>query len=343
MIVKDIPIYGRHSIFEYILEKRDSSMKIEQKKEHTLKIKRKNLSLDDYARLYYNENLIEVNGQKYPLILINEFNDLEKQKILVEDRPYEVPQRFKKFVDSALREKLMPGMYNSIPVVRIGKIKTEGETIRLNIQKSDYFSFIGTNLSQDDYLSQFDESFEDGQTLREHEIENGKAVELHKSNLANVFGMMFSVLNEKEKFFILDIRNRNLIVNPGICGLLGGTPRWDDLSRIGAAHFSRYLGEHYEEEMKEELCLNKNEIKFKKSYWLNELTRAPLLLACLTTDVSMEEIAKRCEKSEMAKKEHGSLLMVPATAETIYSLAKDSKGYKLNHSCIPGLYLALKN
>ena len=77
MQVKEIEINGG-KIVEYVLE--DELKHIPSTSaSKDLTIRQKNLSLDDYKSLYCRENLIEVNGIKYPMVLINEFNDLEKQ------------------------------------------------------------------------------------------------------------------------------------------------------------------------------------------------------------------------------------------------------------------------
>lgn len=308
------------------------------------KIQQKNLTLEDYARLYHNENLVEVNGIKQPFVVINAFSDLQSQNMQVVPGHYQVPEQFRKFTAAALEAKKRPGAFDGQSIA-IKDIKTLGPGTLIYGQQTGYFDFMSTVQSQDAYLRQFDDTFPEGETLRDHEIDdNGRSVPLTESNLSNLFGVGFMILNERQEYFILGMRSKNLAVEGGALGILGGTPEWQpEWKPNSRVDLGAYLKSHFDEEMKEELCLNPDEFKLKYGYWVKDFTRAPAILVTLTTDLKLEDIAARCENSESAKKEHTSLYQVPADRGLVYALAKgtDTKGYKIPSSSTVALDLAI--
>lgn len=330
MQIKEIPI-GSEVMTEYVLkeseEKPAPAGTADTKPKPKPKIEQKNLVLEDFPRLYYNEDLIEANGKKYPFVISNEFKSLQSQSIELLPEPYKFPERFRKFAEKVLEVK---GGFGT-PRVGIADLQFDGQRARLTARHVSYLEFIATNMSQDAFLNQFDSSFAEGETLRDYEIKNGRAVDLKDSNLSNMLGVGFIIMDKNEGYFIFGQRKKGMVVCGGTIGIVGGTPNWSAWWKTPREiYFPGALQAHFQEELGEELCLHDDEYKFVRGYWMKEFTRAPDIFGVFKTYVPMEEIVERCLQSEQAKEEHTSLFKVPRGA--IGPLSSGKFDYNINNS-----------
>ncbi len=332
MQIKEISV-GQETITEYLLQEPAAQKPA---------IRQKSLKLEDFAGLYYGEELVEVEGRKYPFVLISQFDDLRTQSMVLSPEPYAVPERFKRFAEGLLKAKLSPGAFDG-GHIGIADIKTGGITTRITGRRAGYFDFMATNLAQDAYLAQFDDSFGETETLRDYEVKEGRQVDLKESGLSNMMGVGFLVLDKNSKQLIFDQRRKNLAVEGGTMGVLGGTPDWNDNWRPPREiYFPEYLQAHFMEEMEEELCLSPEEFRFRGGFWLKDFSRAPDLMVCLETNVPLGEIATRCTKSKTALQEHETLYSVPFNERALQGFVSDSSKYALNAPSIVAFNLALR-
>jgi hypothetical protein len=341
MQIREIPI-GEGTITEYSL--RDSPPLSQPAKEPSVQkpaIRQKSLRLEDFARLYHNEELIEVEGRKYPFVLINQFDDLRTQSIHLSPEPYAIPERFRRFAEEFLKTKLSSGSFNG-GCIGIADIQTNGGETRINGRRAGYFDFMATNLAQDAYLSQFDSSFGVEETLRDYEAREGRQVDLRESGLTNIIGVGFVVVDKTSNLLILGQRRKNLAIEGGTIGILGGTPAWNNNWKPPRQIYSpEYLQAHFAEEMNEELCLTPEEFRFRRGLWVKDFMRAPDLMVYLETNVPLEEIARRCTQSEAALKEHETLYGVPLNESTLKGFVSEGSKYTLNAPSVVAFKLAL--
>jgi hypothetical protein len=325
MRINEIPV-GESIITEYILQE---AIPTEPKGEE--RPKQKNLSLEDYAQLYANEHLVRIDNKPFPFVFFNEFHSLKTQTISILPVPYQVPNKYKKATDAIFEQTRNPADFDG-QSVSMADLIIDGQKTKIIARQAGYFDFKKTNLSMDVYLSQFDNSFKEGETLRDHEIVERCSKELKYSNMANILGMGCVIFNEKENFLILEQRKKNLAVGGGTIGCLGGTPEWQqEWMPNKDIDFAAYLQRQFEKEMEEELCLSPDEFSFVKGIWVKDFMRAPDIFVCLETKLSMQVIAQRCSQSDKATEEHTSIFRVPINKKVLASLFEGTHGYEINN------------
>ncbi|MEK6893474.1 MAG: hypothetical protein AABX07_04680 [Nanoarchaeota archaeon] len=342
MQINEISI-GSESATEYLLRAPSpASMPAKESAVQKPAVRQKSLKLEDFATLYSHEECIEVEGIKYPFVLINQFDELRTQSLHLSPKPYSVPARFKRFAEGFLKAKLSLSTFNG-GCVGIAEIQVEGVTTKINGRRVGYFDFMATNLAQDAYLAQFDNSFGAEETLRGYEIREGRQIDLKESNLTNMVGVGFMILNKSSNRLIFAQRRKDLVVEGGTISIPGGTPVWNNNWKPPREiYFPGYLQAHFAEELEEELCLAPEEFKFRRGLWLKDFTRAPDLIVYLETNVPLNEIANRCAQSETALKEHETLYGVPFNERTLQGFVSVDSKYVLNALSVVAFKLALQ-
>ena len=89
-------------IIEYDLEGISSDERIRGMPQVKLEIKD-----PDFEKLYCNESFVEVEGKKYPFVILKEFDRNHKQ-ILIPGEPYVIDPNFGKFAYRLLSNKFSP-------------------------------------------------------------------------------------------------------------------------------------------------------------------------------------------------------------------------------------------
>jgi hypothetical protein len=285
------------------------------------------LTNEDYERLYHNEPLIEVNGRKLPFVFFSQFNNLNQNRAIPSPSQFVAPEKFRAATTAI--SSTNPLKRNDT-MICIDNMTKDGDDTVFEVREGRYSDFMATNRSQDIYLRQLDSSFGAEETLRDHEIVDGRQVPIRESNLTNMMGVGFLVLNEVKNYFVFGKRGKDLAVQGGTIGIPGGTPEWRNKTSNIYHGLPAHLEAHFADEMKEELCLDRGEYSIGRGYWVRDFTRAPDLLVTIRTSTPIVEIARRCETSDSAKAEHSSLFAIPATREALYSLSDPNSPYNIN-------------
>lgn len=295
-----------------------------------IKLKTKN---PDFEKLYYNESLVEIEGRKYPFVVLKEF-DKNHNQILIPKEPYVISPKLGKFAYYMLSNKFSPKphpkTFRGASVGLRGVSFEENRTV-INAMKIPYYDFMVLDQGQDVLLRQLDERFPEGRTLRDYEVLEGLSTQPSSRNLTNMLGVGFVVINQNGDYMILEQRRKNLEVEGGTLGMCGGTPEWDDSWQQGEpVHFWDYLRAHVIDEMREELCLLPEECELRKAVWVKDFIRATDIMSLVETSVPMEIIAERCSDSERAQEEHTHVYKVPTDKRTLNALTQGEMNYEVN-------------
>jgi len=293
-------------------------------------LQQKNLSLDDYASIYHNENLYEVDNVKYPFVLISSTKNLKNQTAELYPESYQIPTWLNQFKRHVLEYKLSPSAFNG-DSARLMDLETDGEKTHVRLQHVKYFNHIATDLSKDVFLEQFQLS--EKTTLRDYELAEGKAKPALKSNLANLVCPPFILISEEKdkEYLLLTQRRKDLAVEAGTFSILGGTTEWKGIIKLGGDNWKDYFRYIANQEMREEVCLDSQEFEIEKIAWWKDFTRAPDVLICMRTKVPIEKLAKRIEKDPIeAQKEHPYIYRVPADPTLIKEIRTGDR-FNLNN------------
>lgn len=326
---KDLPpmvIYNLNN------EETDFKLKHEEVDGRTVELKR----LSD---LYFNEDLIEIDGVRVPSIFLAK-TGLEKISEEILKEHYKIPQEFKKFGKGVIgRTNAFNGQIVSLSDFEIDKITEE---VKLKIRQARYFDFLSTNISIDISLKTHDPFFQAGMVLRDYEIDNGKEVSLSRSNLANMLGVDFFITSEENEgnyfMFVRGSENHAIHFDRGIMSCPGATPTWSEDLRLTG--FSNYLRNLIEVELKEELLLDADEFNIGNCYFYKNLIRGPEVIIQIKLIKSIEDIALKCQRNKSVLEECDRIYAVPAEIEALNSLTK--LGYDINITTKTGVYLILE-
>ena len=311
-----------------------NNLQITHKPEHN-RINEQNSELKRVSDLYFNEDLIEIDGVRVPSIFLAK-TGLEKISEEILEDNYELPEEFKKFTRGVLEStRAFNGQSVSVADLRLDKTSN---IIYLKLRKAGYFDFISTNRSVDIHLNVHDHSFPIGKTLRDYEIENGRSLDLSESNLANMLGVALFITSREEDYFLFVRRGKNLAVDGGTISCPGATPTWsDDIELKG---FPNYLKGLIETELMEEVLLEPSEFKIENCYFYQNLIRGPEVVVDIKITPSIEDLAIRCQGNKSVLEESDRFYAVPAKLKAISSLTQ--LGYDVNLTTKTGAYL-LKN
>src|SRR3989344_13932 len=291
--------------------------------------------LERLAGLYYNEKLVTIDGIEYPFVYVAD-SKLDEINLSLLNEPYEVPERFRKFAQSIIEEK--KGSFFDIPHMGIGAWSindAEGAMSKINlcVRPVGYGEFLATNKSMDIPLAKYDPSFREGETLRSYEVVGGRALDPACSGLSNMLGLGFVVTargKDGKSYFILGRRGKNLAVEGGTIGILGGTPEWGD----------KHVQDNIMKEMEEELTVKPDEFKMHRCYLAKDFSRAPDLFVHINiTGPRIEDIVQRCYGNEEVMKEHDRIYAVPTEPEAIRRIREGGANFDLNVPTIVGLHL----
>lgn len=293
------------------------------------------LSYDDFSKLYYNQELMKAGNKTLPYILICEFNydELSNHKMVVSTKEFETNEKFRKFREGVLKAKLNK---NSKDNKKIGfrDYKIEDGSVSGVVNKVGYFDFMATNMSIDAYIEQFDSSFGKNETLRNYEIDKGRAILPCRSNLSNMLGLGYMIrLPDDGNSILYGVRSSGMAVAGGALSMIGGTPSWKKGWQENGEiiYMKDIITEDAAKQFSDELCLEPHEYKIIGGFFANELERAPTYFSDIEVYVPAEEIAKRAIKSDSARNEHSSFVKVPLAATNAVDVLK-SNGFNIYSS-----------
>jgi hypothetical protein len=339
--INKIPLGDGLNAFEFLLNPEDRI------KSAVAERKDSKPELERLARLYYGEKLINAGGLDYPFVLVGDC-DSENVSLVQLAEPYHIPEQFMKFAYGVIKPILEKEVLNTFfSLFGFGRIEnpTNGSrisiagwdvgnnSIKLSGRYTDYYSFMAMDKSKDIPLSRYDKSFNETETLRSYEIVNGLALDPGYSSLPNMLGLGFVITaygTDGRGYYLFGRRGKNLAVEGGTIGVLGGTPDWGDKDIIKNATT----------EMKEELLLEPDEFKIHRSYLVKDFIRAPdMIMHINITGPRVEDIVKRCYGNEEVMKEHDRIYAVPVEPEAIRRIAQGRASFDINDSTIVAVHL----
>ena len=250
--------------FEFLLNPQDQ--KRSEPKQDPVKT---NLSeLERLAKLYYNEKLVTIDDIRYPFVYVAD-SELDRITLNKIDEPYRVPEKFRIFVEEAIKgKKFYETPHMSVADWSFSNDDDQKPSMNISVKPVGYGEFLGTNRSIDVPLSRYDPSFKEGETLRSYEIRDGKALRPAESKLSNMLGLGFvitAVGQDGKAYFLFGRRGNNLAVEGGTISIFGGTPEWKDI----------HIKDNILQEMGEELLITPDEFRMHRCYLAHDFTRAP--------------------------------------------------------------------
>jgi hypothetical protein len=327
--------FPAHNLHIYELGNQGLSKKQIQVAPSSRELREVDYGAEGFAGLYHNEDLVTVSGKRLPFIVYADFNDIFALELKVLEDCFQRTPPISDF-EKELGEAIIKPNYTNGRVVSLQDWKKyEDGRLELTGKQAGYFDLLISNCAQDFDLSGLSNRFNEGDTFRKLDIEDGKRKPFNKSFLANTLGAAYMIKIGKKGHYVFGRRRPTMAVEGGLWGAIGTTPVWRDYFRDenrkneeGNIEMGYTFNEYTMQEFKEELALDHWEIKFEKGWLVDELYRGPALYTLWETPISVEEMVDRCRKQEnvMAREEHDYLMFAgPLTSEFLSSFFKGLK------------------